>query len=86
MTAELIAIIALGGLLTPILLAMNGRMNALADRLQTLGERVAKVESQICGGASGIGVTLNRPRRCAGERADHSDADAGELRRYSART
>ena len=43
-TAELIAIIALGGLLTPILLAMNGRMNAVADRLQTLGERVAKVE------------------------------------------
>ena len=47
MTAELIAIIALGGLLTPILLAMNGRMNAVADCLQTLGERVAKVEAQI---------------------------------------
>ena len=47
MTAELIAIIALGGLLTPILLAMNGRMNSVADRLQTLGERVAKVEAQI---------------------------------------
>ena len=47
MTAELIATIALGGLLTPILLAMNGRMNAVADRLQTLGERVAKVEAQL---------------------------------------
>ncbi|MDE2768571.1 MAG: hypothetical protein OXI70_10840 [Chloroflexota bacterium] len=47
MTAELIAIIALSGLLTPILLAMNGRMNAVADHLQTLGERVAKVEALL---------------------------------------
>ena len=47
MTAELIAIIALGGLLTPILLAMNGRMNSVADRLQTLGERVAKIKAQL---------------------------------------
>ena len=67
MTAELIAIIALGGLLTPILLAMHGRLNAVADRLHTLGERVAKVEALIAdagvtGGAALAGPTPS-PRR-----------------------
>ena len=56
MTAELIATIAPGGLLTPILLAMNGRMNAVADRLRTLGERVAKVAAQIKMALRGCGA------------------------------
>ena len=79
MTAELIAIIALGGLLTPILLAMNGRMNAVADRLQTLGERVAKVEAQIeialrGGGAAQMHDQFARDNTAIAERLEAVEA------------